>query len=593
MGAAVDTSLFAQGMARMAALVAKFKATMVDVSKAVQPGLATSKIGIGVFAQGMDKAVQKTKAMGYALSLMKGGINETNLWLFKKSVQGLGSGLGQAVKGIAITTAGFLRMGIAASIPIAKFAAFQVIVPTIGALGKAVWSTAGLIGSAMVKVASSIASGILAITKWGIALGALAAGALVAWTASSVRGVAAQNDLTQRLGMTTEAFQKLSYAAKISGVDQEQLAGSLEKMQERLAEVAIEGGGPAADALKRFGINARDLTTMAPEQAFMRMVGVLEQIPNSMERIKVAKDIFGKSGTGMINLAMEGTASLKAMGLEASQLGVALSAIDNAKLAETDDALDKIWLAVSGVANTIAVQLSPYITAVSDQFIAWMKSGTTTGSFIAQAVDWITTAIGGLADVLQVVQIGFYSLRSLFDEIVSLMLQGIDKLIQGFGWLYEKITGTHLELTTFFKDWSELMAGASKNDIGKAMDLMGKQWAHNTVRELKNEIEIGAQKRAEAGSAKQAAFVQPGAQVTAKVAETKFAGAAEQGTAAAYSARIGAQARLFDSKQNLIVDNTAKTAAHTERIAIAVEGGKMRAGGPVDGIQYREQASGR
>ncbi len=424
----------------------------------------------------------------------------------------------------------------------------------------------------------------------GVSLGV---GALGAWVTGATRAAAASQDTASRIGMTTEAFQKLSYAAKISGVDQETLASSLEKMQERLAEVAIEGSGPAANALKRFGINARDLTAMSPEQAFTTLVGVLEKIPSSFERISVAKSIFGKSGTGMINLAMEGTAALKGMGDEASKLGVALSAVDNAKLAETDDALDRIWMSIQGVANSIAVQLSPYITLVSDQFITWMKSGTTTGSFIAQSIDWIATAIGGVADVLQVVQIGFYSLRSLFDEIVSLMLQGIDKLIQGFGFFYEKITGTHLELTTFFKDWSELMAGASKNDIGKAMDLMGKQWAHNTVRELKNEIELGAQKRAEAGAAKQAAFTAPGSPVTAKVATTSFAAAAESGTAAAYSARVGAQARLFDSKQTSIVENTGKTAAATERIAIAVESQKMRAGGPVDGIQYREAVSGR
>ncbi len=412
------------------------------------------------------------------------------------------------------------------------------------------------------------------------------------WIHSSIAAVAEQGKLAKRLGMTTEGFQKLSYAAKLSGIDQDQLTGSLEKMEERLAEVAIEGAGPASEALKRFGVNARVLTEMGGVEAFMTLVSVIEKIPNAMERVKVAKDIFGKSGQGMVNLALQGTDALRNMGVEASALGVAMSGIDNAKLAEANVEFVKIGEAIMGVANSIAVQLSPYITAVSDQFIAWMKSGTTTGSFIAQAVDWITTAIGGVADVLQVVQIGFYSLRSLFDEIVSLMLQGIDKLIQGFGFLYEKITGTHLELTTFFKDWSDLMAGASKADIGTAMDLMGKKWAHNTVRELKNEIELGSQKRAEVAAGKQAGFATP-APVTAKVATTSFAAAAEQGTAAAYSARIGAQARLFDSKQTMLVENTAKTAAHTERIAIAVEAGKMRAGGPVDGIQYREQASGR
>ncbi len=427
-----------------------------------------------------------------------------------------------------------------------------------------------------------------ALAGVGIAIGVKA---LSDWIAESIRGVAVAQDVASKVGMTTEAFQKLSYAAKISGVDQDQLATSLERMQERLAEVAIEGGGPAADALKRFGINARDLTTMAPEQAFMRMVGVLEQIPNSMERIKVAKDIFGKSGTGMINLAMEGTESLKKMGIEASAMGVALSAIDNAKLAETDDALDKIWLAISGVANTIAVQLSPYITAASEQFVEWMKNGVTAGSYIAQAMDWVAVSIGAVADVIQVVKIGFYSLSSFFAEMISLMLTGLDKLLKGMDWLYFKLKGIHLESITIVKDWADIAHAASQTNMGIAQDL-AKKWAHTSVRELKDEITTSFQKRAEAGAAKQAAFVQSGAQVTAKAPTMGFAAAAESGTAAAYSARLGAQARLFDSQQNIIVQNTGKTAAATERIAIAIESQKIRAGGPVDGVQFREQAAG-
>ncbi len=443
----------------------------------------------------------------------------------------------------------------------------------------------------------------------GITLGA---GALAAWVATAIRGGAAAQDTATRVGMTSEAFQKLGYAAKISGVDQEQLAGSLEKMQERLAEVAIEGGGPAADALKRFGLNARDLTTMGTEQAFMKIVGVLEQIPNSMERMKVAKDIFGRSGSGMVNLAMEGTASLKALGAEASAVGYALSSIDNAKLAETDDAFDKIGMSITGISNSIAVELSPYITAVSDQFISWMKTGTTTGSYVAQAVDLVTTAIGFAADGVQVLKTAFFDWQSTVLDVLSKVTDGIGKVManleaigtskvtqllapavstawESFGAEQKKAL---TESSTFFKGWSEELAKESAKSAEKSAAAWNKPWAHVGVQSLVDKLKLGSQERATFAADKIAKSVAPGAQVTPKAPTMGFAAAAESGTAAAYSARLGAQARLFDSQQNIIVQNTGKTAAATERIAIAIESQKIRAGGPVDGNQFRAQTSG-
>ncbi len=81
--------------------------------------------------------------------------------------------------------------------------------------------------------------------------------------------------------------------------------------------------------------------------------------------------------------------------------------------------------------------------------------------------------------------------------------------------------------------------------------------------------------------------------MTPKVVDTKFAAAQELGSAGAYSSQIGAKARMMDAKQGILIDNTARTANATERIAVAVTGSAMRQGGGADGIQYREQASGR
>jgi len=404
------------------------------------------------------------------------------------------------------------------------------------------------------------------------AIGAgFAARGLGDWVKSSITGAAETKVLADRLGISSEAFQKLSYAAGTAHVDSETFAHSIEKMNERLAEVAISGEGPAAEALKRFGISAQGLVAAGPEKSFKLLLGVLREIPNPMERSKVAMDLFGKSGQGMINLAQQGSAGLQKLGDQASALGVAMSDVDTAKLAEADVAFTQIGASIQGVGNSIAVELAPYITAVTDQFINWMSTGTKTSSYVAQAMDWVTTAVGGVADVVQVLQAGFYGLRSVFSGVVADILSGIDWLVQGFGWVFEKITGTKLELTNFFKVWSDNLKESSKADWDQMGQTFGKEWAHNAVRQFVDDVKTGAQQRAELNVKKSEQFRGAGTGVTTpKVVEPGFAGASELGSKEAYSSIVKSKAMGSTTLQNRIEANTRMTAEATTRAATAL-----------------------
>jgi hypothetical protein len=401
----------------------------------------------------------------------------------------------------------------------------------------------------------------------GVAFGAKE---IIDWVKGAGDAVAEAKTLGERVGMTSRAFQKLEYAAKLSHVDGETLTHSLEKMNEKLGDVATTGEGPAAEALKRFGLSARSLAMQGTEQAFFTLVDVLGKIQNPAERASVAVDLFGKSGAAMINMASQGSGQLQAMGEEAVRLGVAISDVDAAKVVEADVAMVKIGESVTGVANAIAINLAPFVTEVSDQFTTWMMSGTKSTSFIAQGVDWVVSALGGVADVVQVVMTGFYSLRSVFDTFVSLAIEGVDTLIKGFGWLYEKLTGTKLELTDFFGDWSKLMEKAAGDDLNKAMATMGDKWAHQTVRTFVDDLQVAAGNRATFNAQKAQGFAAAGAIEHPKVIETKFAGATELGSKEAYSSILKSRSMQQNSMQNRIETNTRTTAEATTRAAVGI-----------------------
>ena len=120
-------------------------------------------------------------------------------------------------------------------------------------------------------------------------------------------------------------------------------------MSKRLGEVAIEGSGPAADVLRRFGVNARQLAAMGPEKAFGVLLQIFQRIQNPMERSAVAVDLFGKAGQGMINVIEKGGPLLESFGEDRERVGFALSGIDNARVTEAQSAMIKLSLAMKGM----------------------------------------------------------------------------------------------------------------------------------------------------------------------------------------------------------------------------------------------------
>ena len=364
--------------------------------------------------------------------------------------------------------------------------------------------------------------------------------AIIDKVASSIRGIADTADIAGRIGLTSEAFNKLSYAAKLSGIDQDALATSLEQMQKRLGEVAITGEGPAAQALMRFGLSARNLATMGADKSLEVLLGVLRGIQNPAERSAIAMELFGKSGAKMISLASAGAGALREMGDEAGKVGFALNAIDSAKVEEADDAMDKFNMALQGVWNTLVVQLVPYITAASEAIVEFVKNGT--------AVSAIGTALSVLAapfklaiNFVQTLRVGFLNLGAEGVNAFASILDGINALTGQFG---ETATKMHRLAESMRADAAAL-------------------WKQGSATQ---NIEEGATKRAQAAAAKTAAFAAPGAFSTPAKVEPKFGGASELGSKEAYSSIVRSMGvARADSEQKKIAENTRRNAGAAER----------------------------
>ncbi len=419
----------------------------------------------------------------------------------------------------------------------------------------------------------------------------------------SIEAISQTKILAERVGMSAEAFGKLSYAARLAHMDQDSLAVSLEQMSKRLGEVAIEGSGPAADALKRLGLNAGKLARMGNEGAFYKIISVLEGIKNPAERSAVAMDLFGKSGQAMINLVAQGGEEIKRSGEEALRLGVALNQLDTAKVEEADQAFIKLSAAGQGFTNMLAVQLAPYITYVTEKYLDFGYAGTKSATFIARGLDLVQTGMGYVLDVINVGRAAWYGLQSAVTGMFEAQAKGIQMVLQGWNWIIDKLataaewmakfTGQSAEAAKaigdavrggpvgrgskaaeeFFANWTEELDRVRKEQIGKATEAFNNVGGGKaTITNLMDEFVGKANERAKGAADKSKAFVAPGALAHEKVEAQKFGGALDLGSKDAYSSILRSRGmQQGQTEQRKIASATERTAAGVARTVQVLE----------------------
>lgn len=173
----------------------------------------------------------------------------------------------------------------------------------------------------------------------------------------------------QKLGITTEAIQELGYAAKLSDVSQEGLETALGKLAVNLDTVAKTGKGPAADALKRLGLHAKDFKGLSLDESFMKISDSISEMADGPAKAAVSVALLGKQGKELIPLLNEGADGLAEMRLEAQEMGIVISNTDAKKYEELNDNITRIGAEFQGVKVKISNILLPYIAKAADYIL--------------------------------------------------------------------------------------------------------------------------------------------------------------------------------------------------------------------------------
>lgn len=205
--------------------------------------------------------------------------------------------------------------------------------------------------------------------------------AVISKTTEAIKGqIAAVDELANvagRLSIPIDQLAGMQHAANMADIEAAALTTGLQKMMNSIAGARIGEKGPAA-ALEAIGLNAKELIGMNAAQQFSAIADGIAGIENPAQRVAVAMDIFGKSGAELLNLLNGGAEGLRKGQQEAEKLGLAINAIDAAKISAADDATKRLKASFDGMARSLTVKVAPAMTRWMDsltEVIGAMESG--------------------------------------------------------------------------------------------------------------------------------------------------------------------------------------------------------------------------
>ncbi|CEF48256.1 unnamed protein product [uncultured bacterium] len=423
------------------------------------------------------------------------------------------------------------------------------------------------------KKAASIVESFGSIASKGLAV--LAAYFSTQAFAGMVKGAMDASDaihgMAREMGISNEKLGEYHHVAKAAGIDTATMEGAVEKLSTNLADIATQGVGPAADALRHYGLSARQLASAGPDAALKASVDLLARIPNAAERAAVATELFGKSGRAMIRISLDGAGAIDRLGQEAKELGLAISDVDSEKIKEANDAMGTISDTLGGVVNRITIGLVPYIKYAADLLVDFTKEGMRGGTLVSQGFDFIKEAIVLVVDALDTLKNAAYIVRGAFSQLTSTAVGGFGEMAK----FWNNLPGMSLKVpkgaVQYLDAWKDTLDEMGKAEVGEGFDKIMEGAAAKAARTFIDDIEINAQKRAVLAAGKEAESRKGGPFERTKLVATKFAsGAATQGSAAAYSAIVQARGAQQTSMQTRIAQDTKTTAEATTRVAAGV-----------------------
>lgn len=332
------------------------------------------------------------------------------------------------------------------------------------------------------KAGSSFASKISTTFKAGtkVIAGMLttitAVGSAIA--AASLKLITMGDDIdktSQKLGMSTDGYQKWALAAQMAGTDASTLQTGIRQLNTYIDDLT-KGQGAALLTLQSLGIGYSDFMDMNFDEQFYSIVSALQGIENSTDKARLAQELFGsRAYQELLPLLNQEKGSIDELFSSFEEMGLIVDEAGIKKSAQLNDKLTVLKASVKNTALALSVDMFDSLSNVADglQGLITGSDGATesltTGllGIIKKTTEAAPELINSIGDIIIAIVEGITS-EGVLQKLVSGIFGIVETLLIKVIELLPALSSTFLSLvaavvdTILSLDWQSLLGSFGK-----------------------------------------------------------------------------------------------------------------------------------
>ncbi|UDQ97817.1 hypothetical protein AAEX28_12555 [Lentisphaerota bacterium WC36G] len=276
-----------------------------------------------------------------------------------------------------------------------------------------------------------------------------AVGSVYAMTAKLATSMDNIIKTAKKLNIGVEPLQELQHAAQLSGLEIGTFNTALEMQIKNIADAA-KGTGVAVRAMEQLGLNAQDLNKLAPEQQMNKIADALKNVNNQNDKLRIAREIYGRSGSGMLNVLNTGSTGINKMRQDAQDTGNVSKESDLKNAEKFNDELLRFKSILTGLTKTVGSALMPVFSDMMIEFKNFF------GKNKEQTKQWAKDFGSSLKDLLkgglELLRVGL-KFSKFMGNLINNTIGFKSAAVLAIGIIFGKVTGLFSILTPVIK-WS-------------------------------------------------------------------------------------------------------------------------------------------
>ena len=185
---------------------------------------------------------------------------------------------------------------------------------------------------------------------------------------------------SSRLGLTVNQIQTLQFAASQTGASAEELEKGLTRFSRNISE-ASTGIGTGVKAFEALGISVTNTDgALKPTNELLNEVSDrLASIKDPADKVRIAFDLFGRSGVNLVNTLQAGSSELEKLRKEFNSVTFQLTQEDAEAVEKANDLFDKLGRTFSSIGQSITSFVLPPLS----KFARFLTVNILTGFAVA------------------------------------------------------------------------------------------------------------------------------------------------------------------------------------------------------------------